>query len=121
MLNPTAVPPQHVLILWIILISFLGVFLAVPAKRQMINVEQPAVPHRHRGRDHAAHAACEEPGGGGAGGKRSARAGVAGAAVGILPGRGLGRASSTRSSRQRFGTQWLRIGNYTAHELTLRF
>lgn len=44
MLNPSAVPPQHILIVWVILISFLGVFLAVPAKRQYINVEQLPYP-----------------------------------------------------------------------------
>src|SRR5439155_14593101 len=44
MLNPSAVPPQQVLIVWVVLISFLGVFLAVPAKRQMINIEQLPFP-----------------------------------------------------------------------------
>lgn len=44
MLNPGAVPPQHILIVWVILISALGVFLAVPAKRQYINVEQLPFP-----------------------------------------------------------------------------
>jgi len=44
MLNPGAVPPQHILIVWVILISFLGVFLAVPAKRQYINIEQLPFP-----------------------------------------------------------------------------
>jgi len=34
MLNPGAVPPQNILIVWVVLISFLGVFLAVPAKRR---------------------------------------------------------------------------------------
>jgi len=44
MLNPGAVPPQHILIAWVILISSLGVFLAVPAKRQYINIEQLPYP-----------------------------------------------------------------------------
>ena len=44
MLNPGAVPPQHILIVWVILISCLGVFLAVPAKRQYINIEQLPYP-----------------------------------------------------------------------------
>ncbi len=44
MLNPSAVPPQHILIVWVILISSLGVFLAVPAKRQYINIEQLPFP-----------------------------------------------------------------------------
>lgn len=44
MLNPGAVPPQHILIVWVILISSLGVFLAIPAKRQYINIEQLPFP-----------------------------------------------------------------------------
>ncbi len=44
MLNPGAVPPQNILIVWVILVSALGVFLAVPAKRQYINVEQLPFP-----------------------------------------------------------------------------
>jgi uncharacterized oligopeptide transporter (OPT) family protein len=44
MLNPEAVPNMWVLMAWILLISWLGVFLAVPAKRQMINIEQLRFP-----------------------------------------------------------------------------
>jgi len=44
MLNPAAVPHMWVLFFWILLISWLGVFLAVPAKRQMINIEQLRFP-----------------------------------------------------------------------------
>jgi OPT family oligopeptide transporter len=44
MLNPAAVPGMWVLMAWILLISWLGVFLAVPAKRQMINIEQLRFP-----------------------------------------------------------------------------
>jgi len=44
MLNPSAVPNMWVLLVWILLISWLGVFLAVPAKRQMINIEQLSFP-----------------------------------------------------------------------------
>jgi OPT family oligopeptide transporter len=44
MLQPEAVPGMWVLAAWIILISWLGVFLAVPAKRQMINIEQLRFP-----------------------------------------------------------------------------
>src|SRR5262245_47912383 len=44
MLNPSAVPGMWVLFFWILLISWLGVFLAVPAKRQMINIEQLRFP-----------------------------------------------------------------------------
>ena len=44
MLNPQAVPGMWQLMIWILVLSWLGVFLAVPAKRQMINVEQLAFP-----------------------------------------------------------------------------
>jgi OPT family oligopeptide transporter len=44
MLNPSAVPGMWHLTLWILVLSWLGVFLAVPAKRQMINVEQLPFP-----------------------------------------------------------------------------
>ncbi len=44
MLHPEAVPGQLPLIAWIGLISMLGVFLAVPAKRQMVNIEQLRFP-----------------------------------------------------------------------------
>ena len=44
MLNPAAVPGMWVLMAWILIISWLGVFLAVPAKRQMINIEQLRFP-----------------------------------------------------------------------------
>jgi uncharacterized oligopeptide transporter (OPT) family protein len=49
MLNPAAIPTDNAhrylwLIPWLCVISWLGVFLAVPAKRQMINVEQLPFP-----------------------------------------------------------------------------
>ena len=45
MLDPSAVPTnQWYLMFWLGAISMLGVFLAVPAKRQMINVEQLPFP-----------------------------------------------------------------------------
>jgi OPT family oligopeptide transporter len=44
MLRPEAVPGMWVLMAWMLVISWLGVFLAVPAKRQMINIEQLRFP-----------------------------------------------------------------------------
>ncbi len=44
MMNPQAVPGMMQLTIWILVLSWLGVFLAVPAKRQMINVEQLPYP-----------------------------------------------------------------------------
>jgi uncharacterized oligopeptide transporter (OPT) family protein len=119
MLNPTAVPPQHVLILWIILISFLGVFLAVPAKRQMINIEQLPFPTGIAAATtlRTLHAKSVEAAGQA---KALGWAGVAGAAVGFFRDADwVGRFYPLIPAT--FGTQWLRIGNYTAHELTLRF
>ena len=45
MLAPGMIPTNHwLLVPWVILISWMGVFLAVPAKRQMINIEQLPYP-----------------------------------------------------------------------------
>ena len=45
MLNPTAMPSNHwYLVAWVIAVSGLGVVLAVPAKRQMINIEKLPFP-----------------------------------------------------------------------------
>src|SRR5262245_44153754 len=44
MLRPEAVPNVWILMAWIGVILWLGVFLAVPAKRQMINIEQLRYP-----------------------------------------------------------------------------
>ncbi|TMQ53749.1 MAG: hypothetical protein E6K73_00875 [Candidatus Eisenbacteria bacterium] len=44
MLRPEAVPGTGVLMVWVGVVSMLGVFLAVPAKRQMINIEQLRFP-----------------------------------------------------------------------------
>ena len=45
MLNPAAVPSNHwYLVAWVIVVSGLGVVLAVPAKRQMINVKKLPFP-----------------------------------------------------------------------------
>jgi len=44
MLKPEAVPGTAVLMGWVGVIAMLGVFLAVPAKRQMINIEQLRFP-----------------------------------------------------------------------------
>ena len=119
MLNPTAVPPQNVLIVWVILISFLGVFLAVPAKRQMINIEQLPFPTGIAAATtlRTLHAKTKE----GAGQARALGwAGAIGATVGALrdldwKGRFYPLIPAT------FGTHWLHIGNYTAYDLTMRF
>ncbi len=119
MLNPTAVPPQHILIVWIILISFLGVFLAVPAKRQMINIEQLPFPSGIAAATtlRTLHAKSQE----GAGQARALGfAGLLGGLVGALrdldwKGRFYPLIPAT------FGTHWIQVGSYTAHDLTMRF
>ncbi len=59
----------------LLVISCLGVCLAVPAKRQLINIEQLPYPSVHRGRHHSAHAA-----------RKGRRGGEAGARAGGSPG-----------------------------------
>ena len=119
MLNPSAVPPQHILIVWLILISFLGVFLAVPAKRQMINVEQLPFPSGIAAATtlRTLHAKSKEAAG-------QARAlgwaGILGGLVGMFrdldwKGRFYPLIPAT------FGTKWIHLGNYTAYDLTMRF
>jgi OPT family oligopeptide transporter len=49
MLNPGALPPDfahrcYILIPWLAVVAWLGVFLAVPTKRQLINIEQLKFP-----------------------------------------------------------------------------
>ena len=119
MLNPGAVPPQHILIVWIILISFLGVFLAVPAKRQMINIEQLPFPS---GIAAATTLRSLHSKGGEAAGQARALgiAGILGALVGFLrDGDWKGRFYPLLPST--FGGTGIHIGAYTASELTLRF
>ncbi len=114
MLNAAALPANYwVLVPWVIVISLLGVFLAVPAKRQMINIEQLPYPsgiaaantmrslHSHGGEA-----------------ERQARAlglsGLLGGAIawvrdamGIIP--------------ATWGTGWIRVGQYNLQQLTLSF
>ena len=119
MLNPTAVPPQNVLIVWIILISFLGVFLAVPAKRQMIYIEQLPFPTGIAAATtlRTLHKRTKE----GAGQARAlGLAGVLGALVGAFrdldwTGRFYPLIPAT------FGLHKLMFGGYSAYDLTMRF
>ena len=119
MMNPGAVPPQAILIVWIVLISFLGVFLAVPAKRQMINIEQLPFPSGIAAATtlRTLHAKSAEAAG-------QARAlgwaGVFGALIGFLrDGDWKGRSYPLIPAT--FGTQWIQVGHYTAYDLTMRF
>lgn len=119
MLNPTAVPPQSVLILWVCLISFLGVFLAIPAKRQMVNIEQLPFPSGIAAATtlRTLHAKSKEASGQA---KALGFAGLLGALVGFLrDGDWKGRFYPLIPAT--FGTEWWHVGNYTAYQLTMRF
>ena len=120
MLNPSALPSNHWLIaLWIIVISMLGVFLAVPAKRQMINIEQLPFPSGI-----AAATTLRSLHGEGSSATRQARslgiAGALGAAItwfrdASWPGMPYPNIPAT------WGTSWLSIGGYPLSQLTMSF
>jgi uncharacterized oligopeptide transporter (OPT) family protein len=119
MLNPSAVPGMWWLTLWIMVLSWLGVFLAVPAKRQMINIEQLPYPsgiaaattlrslHEHG--DKAQRQA-----------RSLALAGLIGAIItwfrdATAPWIKYPNIPAT------WGTEWIRIGKYRLSELTISF
>lgn len=119
MLNPQAVPGPWVLTIWIVVISWLGVFLAVPAKRQFINIEKLPYPsgiaaattmrslHEH----------------GGEAQKQAAALGV-GVAVGGVTTWFRDAASSLGWVVQipaTWGTSWIKSGGYTWSSLTMSF
>jgi uncharacterized oligopeptide transporter (OPT) family protein len=103
--------------LWLIVISMLGVFLTVPAKRQMINIEQLPFPSGI-----AAAATLRSLHGEGAAAERQARAlglsGVGGALIAWL------RDASWPSMPYpnipaTWGTSWIRIGSHSMSQLTM--
>jgi OPT family oligopeptide transporter len=119
MLDPGAVPGQWWLMIWLIVISMLGVFLTVPAKRQMINIEQLPFPSGT-----AAAATLRSLHGQGAGAQRQARAlglaGVCGGAVAWL--RDASWASMPYPNiPATWGTSWIRIGSHPFSQLTMSF
>ena len=120
MIDPGALPANHWWIaLWIVVISMLGVFLAVPAKRQMINVEQLPFPDGI-----AAATTMTSLHGGGAVASRQTRALGAAGAFGVVltwfrdaswPGMPYPNVPSL------WGTSWLSIGGYPLTQLTIGF
>jgi uncharacterized oligopeptide transporter (OPT) family protein len=119
LLNPAAVPGMLPLTLWILVLSWLGVFLAVPAKRQMINVEQLPFP--------SGIAAAEtmrslHTRGGGAE-RKAISLGIAGLAGGII--------TWLRDAPEKLWPlphlpavmmpDWVKIGAYRVRDLTLGF
>lgn len=114
MLNAAAMPGNHwVLVPWVIVISLLGVFLAVPAKRQMINIEQLRFPSGIAAANtlRSLHAHGSEA-------ARQANALFASAALG-------GVITWCRDALNwipaTWGTAWIRVGNYNLKQLTLSF
>lgn len=119
MLNPQAVPGMWQLTLWIIVLSWLGVFLAVPAKRQLINIEQLPFPSGI-----AAATTLRALHSEGSSAERQAKAlGIAGI---------LGLATTWFRDATApwikypnipatWGTEWIRLGKYRLNELTMSF
>ena len=114
MLNAAALPANHwVLVPWVVVISMLGVFLAVPAKRQMINIEQLRYPSGVAAANtlRSLHAHGGEA-------DRQARALFSSAALG-------GVITWCRDALHwipaTWGTAWIRVGNYNLKQLTLSF
>ena len=119
MLNPQAVPSMGQLVIWVLVISWLGVFLAVPAKRQMINIEQLRFPS---GIAAATTMRALHSEGGKA--ERQARAlmwsGILGMVVtwfrdATAPWIRYPNIPTT------WGTSWIKVGNYRLNQLTMSF
>lgn len=119
MLNPQAVPSLWPLLAWTLVLSWLGVFLAVPAKRQMINVEQLRFPS---GIAAAATMRALHSEGGKA--ERQAKAllwsGILGMVItwfrdAAAPWIRYPHIPAT------WGTSWIKIGKYRLNELTMSF
>jgi putative OPT family oligopeptide transporter len=119
MLNPQAVPKVAPLILWVLVISWLGVFLAVPAKRQMINVEQLRFPS---GIAAATTLRALHSEGGKA--ERQARALMWAGILGMVV-TWLRDAKATwikyPNIPTTWGTEWIKVGNYRLNQLTMSF
>ncbi|HYJ32401.1 MAG TPA: OPT family oligopeptide transporter, partial [Candidatus Binatia bacterium] len=119
MLNPSAVPGMWALTIWTLVLSWLGVFLAVPAKRQMINVEQLPYPSGI-----AAATTMRALHSEGSKAERQAKAlmwsGILGAAITWF------RDASAPWIKYpnipaTWGTSWIRLGRYHLNELTMSF
>jgi OPT family oligopeptide transporter len=121
MLDPARLPSNHwLLVPWIIVISWLGVFLAVPAKRQMINIEQLPFPSGI-----AAATTLRSLHGAGAEARLQARALGLSLAVGSLTTWLRDAEASWLNWYPKipatWGTSWLHIGRYNLQQLTLSF
>jgi OPT family oligopeptide transporter len=120
MLNAAAMPSSHVMLaLWLLVISMLGVLLAVPAKRQLINVEQLPFPSGV-----AAAATMRALHGKGGAAKRQGTALSLGAVLGGLIAwfRDASWAGMPYPNiPATWGTSWIRAGSYPLSQLTMSF
>jgi len=119
MLNPAAVPGRGALTLWVVAISCLGVILAIPAKRQLVNAEQLPFPSGI-----AAAATLRALHGDRAAGGRQARALLAAGGLGAII--AWWRDATAPWIRYpnlpaTWGTSWIRIGRYRLSDLTMSF
>lgn len=114
MLNAAALPANYwVLVPWVIVISLLGVFLAVPAKRQMINIEQLPYPSGIA----AANTMRSLHSHGGEAERQAKALGLSGLLGGAIAWvrDAMGLIPAT------WGTGWIRVGQYNLQQLTLSF
>jgi OPT family oligopeptide transporter len=125
MLNPHALPSDPTtrllfLIPWIIVISMMGVFLAVPAKRQMINIEQLPFP---TGTAAATTLRSLHAKGGEAGQQANALilAGLLGAVITWMRDATFKWTQWYPHIPRNWGTRWIHIGKYNLQELTMSF
>lgn len=119
MLNPAAVPSMWHLMLWILVLSWLGVFLAVPAKRQMINIEQLPYPSGIAAAT-TMRALHSEGGKAARQAKALMWAGILGASItwfrdATAPWINYSNLPAT------WGTDWIKIGRHRISDLTMSF
>ncbi len=123
MLDPGAIPPTMgarlaMLIPWMVVISWLGVFLAVPAKRQLINIEQLPFPTGTAAATtlRALHAT-------GSGAARQAKslyvAGLVGAVISWWRDADAPWLKWYPHIPSTWGTGWIKVGTYKGQPLTL--
>jgi OPT family oligopeptide transporter len=123
MLNPGALPADMThrllyLIPWIVVISWLGVFLAVPTKRQLINIEQLPFPSGIA----AATTLKTLHGTGGAAARQAKSLGLAAALGAVITWIRDADAPWLRwypHIPATWGTSWIKIGTYKGQPLTL--
>jgi putative OPT family oligopeptide transporter len=114
MLNAAALPGNYwVLVPWVIVISLLGVFLAVPAKRQMINIEQLRFPSGIA----AANTLRSLHSHGGEAARQATALGLAGLLGGVI----AWIRDAFHWIPSNWGTAWIRVGQYNLQQLTLSF